>query len=75
VRERLTYEEFRSLEDALNGRDVGDENENRIRIAVQALVPNAIYFPDGPRWNVMYLAMVFGSWVREIKARTMSLTG
>lgn len=75
VRERLTYEEFRGLEDALNGRDVGDEGESRIRIAVQALVPNAIYFPDGPRWNVMYLAMVFGSWVREIKARTMSLTG
>lgn len=75
IRERLTPEEYRGIEDTLAGRDMGDEGESRIRMAMQALVPNAIYFPDGPRWNVMYLAMVVGTWVRGIKGGNMNIPG
>jgi len=68
VRERLTPEEYRAfVDDVLAGRDMGEEGESRIRFVMESLVPNAIYFPDGPRWNVMYLAMVVGPWVRGVK--------
>lgn len=75
VRERLSLDEYRGIEDTLTGRDVSEEGEGRIRMAMQALVPNAIYFPDGPRWNVMYLAMVVGTWVRGIKGGDMNIAG
>lgn len=75
VRERLSLDEFRSLEDSIAGRDMGNLSESKVRMAMHALVANAIYFPDGPRWNVMYLAIVVGSWVRGFKGGDMNIPG
>lgn len=71
VRQKLTVEEYRLIEDPLTGRDLGQEGESRIRTAMQALVPNAIYFPEGPRWSFVYLNMVIPQWIRGFKRGDM----
>lgn len=73
VRQGLTEAEYRLVEDPLTGRDTSEESETRIRLAMQALVPNAIYFPDGPRWSFIYLSMVVGTWVRDLRGGGMAV--
>jgi hypothetical protein len=71
VRQKLTVDEYRLIQDPLLGHDLGQEGESKIRTVMQALVPNAIYFPEGPRWSFVYLNMVLPQWIRAFKRGDM----